>query len=62
MPSGILGSLAICTVLYVLVSGVMVGLVPYREMLNEPAPLVVADRGRGRPRGRDAVGRRRWTS
>jgi APA family basic amino acid/polyamine antiporter len=42
MPRGILGSLAICTVLYVLVSGVMVGLVPYREMLNEPAPLVVA--------------------
>ncbi len=42
MPRGILGSLAVCTVLYVLVSGVMVGLVPYREMLNEPAPLVVA--------------------
>jgi basic amino acid/polyamine antiporter, APA family len=42
MPRGILGSLAICTVLYVLVSGVIVGLVPYREMLNEPAPLVVA--------------------
>jgi APA family basic amino acid/polyamine antiporter len=42
MPRGILGSLAICTVLYVLVSGVMVGLVPYRQMLNEPAPLVVA--------------------
>ena len=42
MPRGILGSLAICTVLYVLVSAVMVGLVPYKEMLNEPAPLVVA--------------------
>jgi APA family basic amino acid/polyamine antiporter len=42
MPRGILGSLAICTVLYVLVSGVMVGLVPYRTMLNEPAPLVIA--------------------
>jgi len=42
MPRGILGSLAICTILYVLVSGVMVGLVPHREMLNEPAPLVVA--------------------
>ena len=42
MPRGILGSLAICTVLFVLVSGVMVGLVPYRHMLNEPAPLVVA--------------------
>jgi APA family basic amino acid/polyamine antiporter len=42
MPRGILGSLAICTVLFVLVSGVMVGVVPYREMLNQPAPLVVA--------------------
>jgi APA family basic amino acid/polyamine antiporter len=42
MPFGILGSLAVCTVLFVLVSGVMVGIVPYREMLNQPAPLVVA--------------------
>jgi APA family basic amino acid/polyamine antiporter len=42
MPRGILGSLAVCTVLYVLVSGVMVGLVPYKEMLNQPAPLVIA--------------------
>jgi basic amino acid/polyamine antiporter, APA family len=42
MPRGILGSLAVCTVLYVLVSAVMVGLVPYKEMLNEAAPLVVA--------------------
>ena len=42
MPRGILGSLAICTVLFVLVSAVMVGLVPYKQMLNQPAPLVVA--------------------
>ena len=42
MPRGILGSLAVCTVLFVLVSGVMVGIVPYREMLNQPAPLVIA--------------------
>jgi basic amino acid/polyamine antiporter, APA family len=41
MPIGILGSLAICTVLYVLVSGVMVGLVPYTE-LGVPAPMAVA--------------------
>jgi basic amino acid/polyamine antiporter, APA family len=41
MPRGILGSLAICTVLFVLVSGVMVGLVPYTTMLNQPAPLVL---------------------
>jgi basic amino acid/polyamine antiporter, APA family len=42
MPRCILGSLAIYTVLCVLVSGVMVGVVPYREMLNQPAPLVIA--------------------
>jgi APA family basic amino acid/polyamine antiporter len=41
MPWGILGSLAICTVLYVLVSGVMVGLVPYKE-LGGAAPMAVA--------------------
>ena len=41
MPIGILGSLAICTVLYVLVSGVMVGLVPYAQ-LGVPAPMAVA--------------------
>jgi APA family basic amino acid/polyamine antiporter len=42
MPRGILGSLAVCTVLFVLVSAVMVGVVPYKQMLNEPAPLVIA--------------------
>ena len=41
MPIGILGSLAICTVLYVAVSLVMVGLVPYTR-LGVPAPMAVA--------------------
>jgi len=41
MPRGILGSLVVCTVLYVLVSGVMVGLVPYQQ-LGVPAPMAVA--------------------
>lgn len=41
MPKGIIGSLLICTVLYVLVSFVMVGLVPYTT-LNVPAPIAVA--------------------
>jgi basic amino acid/polyamine antiporter, APA family len=41
MPRGIIGSLVICTVLYVLVSGVMVGLVPYQQ-LGVPAPMAVA--------------------
>jgi APA family basic amino acid/polyamine antiporter len=44
MPVGILGSLVVCTILYILVSGVMVGLVPYKEMLGTPAPMVVAIR------------------
>jgi APA family basic amino acid/polyamine antiporter len=44
MPIGILGSLVLCTVFYVLVSGVMVGLVPYKEMLGQAAPMVVAIR------------------
>ncbi len=41
MPIGILGSLVICTVLYVAVSLVMVGLVPYTS-LGVSAPMAVA--------------------
>jgi len=44
MPIGILGSLVVCTILYILVSGVMVGLVPYKDMLGSAAPMVVAIR------------------
>jgi len=44
MPVGILGSLVVCTILYILVSGVMVGLVPYKQMLGSAAPMVVAIR------------------
>ncbi len=41
MPIGIIGSLAVCTVLYILTCAVLVGLVPYRE-LNVPAPIALA--------------------
>jgi APA family basic amino acid/polyamine antiporter len=41
MPVGILGSLLICTLLYVLVSAVLTGIVHYTE-LNVPAPLALA--------------------
>jgi APA family basic amino acid/polyamine antiporter len=41
MPIGILGSLFICTVLYVIVSLVLTGVVPYSE-LNGAAPFAVA--------------------
>ncbi|MFT3728866.1 MAG: amino acid permease [Terricaulis sp.] len=41
MPIGIIGSLAICTILYILTCGVLVGLVPYQQ-LNVPAPIALA--------------------
>jgi APA family basic amino acid/polyamine antiporter len=41
MPIGIIGSLLICTVLYILVSGIATGVVPYRQ-LNVPDPIAVA--------------------
>jgi basic amino acid/polyamine antiporter, APA family len=41
MPIGIIGSLLICTVLYILVSGIATGVVPFRD-LNVPDPIAVA--------------------
>ncbi|HUX71588.1 MAG TPA: amino acid permease, partial [Cellulomonadaceae bacterium] len=41
LPRGILGSLAICTVLYMAVSAVITGMVPYGQ-LNTAAPLAEA--------------------
>jgi basic amino acid/polyamine antiporter, APA family len=41
MPIGMLGSLGICTVLYILMSSVMTGLAPFHE-LNDAAPVVAA--------------------
>jgi len=41
MPIGILGSLAVCTILYIAVALVMNGIVPYYE-LNVPDPIAVA--------------------
>jgi basic amino acid/polyamine antiporter, APA family len=46
MPIGILGSLVICTLLYILVAGVLTGIVPYPQ-LNVPDPIAV---------GVDAIG------
>ncbi|MFO0389750.1 MAG: APC family permease [Alphaproteobacteria bacterium] len=46
MPIGILASLAICTVIYMLVAAVLTGIVPY-NMLNVPDPIAV---------GVDAIG------
>ena len=46
MPIGILGSLVICTILYVAVGFVLTGIVPY-DKLNVPDPIAV---------GIDAIG------
>jgi APA family basic amino acid/polyamine antiporter len=46
MPWGILGSLAICTVLYIVVGLVMTGVVEY-PLLNDPAPVAVALKATG---------------
>lgn len=46
MPIGILGSLAICTLLYILVAAVLTGIVPYAD-LNVPDPIA---------KGVDAIG------
>lgn len=42
MPVGILGSLAICTVLYVLFAHVMTGLVPYYKFAGDAKPAATA--------------------
>jgi APA family basic amino acid/polyamine antiporter len=41
MPIGILGSLIICTILYILTCAVLVGIVPYSQ-LDNPAPIALA--------------------
>ena len=46
MPFSILGSLVICTILYILVSGLLTRLVPYQQ-LNVPDPVVVGIRVTG---------------
>ncbi len=38
LPRGIIGSLAVCTVLYILVSGILTGILPYSE-LNVASPV-----------------------
>jgi APA family basic amino acid/polyamine antiporter len=48
MPIGILVSLVICTVLYILVSGLLTRIVPYTQ-LNVPDPVVVGMRATGHP-------------
>jgi APA family basic amino acid/polyamine antiporter len=48
LPIGILGSLTICTILYIAVSLVMTGIVPYKQ-LNTAAPMATAFAAIGQP-------------
>jgi APA family basic amino acid/polyamine antiporter len=41
MPIGILGSLAVCTILYIVVAAVLTGMVPFHQ-LGGPAPIALA--------------------
>ena len=42
MPIGILGSLAVCSLAYVLFAGVLCGMLNYRSMLNDASPVASA--------------------
>jgi APA family basic amino acid/polyamine antiporter len=46
LPIGIIASLAVCTILYILVAAVLTGMVPWKE-INIEAPLAVAFLDRG---------------
>src|SRR5437667_1236942 len=48
MPIGILGSLFVCTLLYIIVSAILVGMVPFKE-LNVAAPVAYAMQKVGAP-------------
>ena len=55
LPIGIIGSLVVCTMLYVVVAGVLTGVVPYTE-LNNPEPVAFALRFIGYNIGSAIVG------
>lgn len=42
LPIGIIGSLAVCTILYVVVAGIMTGIVPFKEFLGVDHPVTLA--------------------
>ena len=46
LAMGIMGALAVCTVLYVAVAAVLTGMIPYRQ-INEAAPLAAALQAKG---------------
>jgi APA family basic amino acid/polyamine antiporter len=48
VPIGIIASLALCTILYILVAGVLTGMVPYHQ-IDRDAPVAAAFAARGLP-------------
>ena len=42
LPIGILAGLAICTLIYVIVGGILTGMVPYKDLANSADPLAYA--------------------
>ena len=42
LPIGILGGLAVCTLIYVIVGGVLTGMVPYQQLASSADPLAYA--------------------
>jgi basic amino acid/polyamine antiporter, APA family len=55
LPIGIIGSLIVCTILYIVVAAVLTGIVPYTE-LNNPEPVAFALRYIGYNMGSALVG------
>ncbi len=55
LPIGIVGSLVVCTILYIVVAGVLTGVVPYTE-LNNAEPVAYALRAIGYNMGSALVG------
>jgi APA family basic amino acid/polyamine antiporter len=49
LPIGIIASLAICTVLYILVSLVLTGILPYKTYIGDAAPVATALAATGQP-------------
>lgn len=55
LPFGIVGSLAVCTILYIIVAAILTGVVPYQQ-LNSPEPVALALRYIGYNIGSALVG------
>jgi APA family basic amino acid/polyamine antiporter len=55
LPVGILGSLIICTILYIAVAAVLTGIVPYSLLSSTPAPVAYAMEYVGIPLGAEII-------